>query len=374
MARPQLRPQDYCIQVPKTVSYRSPIMVEIPNICVIGSLNIDFVIFGGHCPAPGETLIARSSSISAGGKGANQAVACARAAFTSKVQQDVHVSMIGAVGRNDPYVLRYLKPTLEASGVDTKYIEDHTDAQTGSATIIVEEDNGAENRILVVPGANHSGMNDIQKILTTVGDQHPPCRVVVMQGEIPRPTVLGLLQHFNKGKRCNGTTYVIFNPAPMFPEGIPLADLADTAVLVMNETEASQMSQWISKFQVSATGQMESQESKIEDVVRQIHEIARVKIVLITLGAKGVFLSTITGRQALVRGEKVDEVVDTTAAGDTFIGYFATQFARFAATGAPLENFDGLIEKVVQNANLAASICVQRKGAMQSIPFAYEIC
>lgn len=353
-------------------------MMKVPHVTVIGSLNIDFVTFTLRCPKPGETLSAISFSVSGGGKGANQAIACARASFTSKVQQDVRVSMIGAVGADDPNVATYLKPALEASGVNTKYIEEQKDCQTGSATVIVEQGTGAENRILIIPGANHSGMNnDFEKILATVQNQHCRPGVIVLQGEIPRLTVQRLLQHFNQrsdgSSACSYPTYIIFNAAPVFPEGISLAALADTAVLIMNETEASQMSTLISASGIAAADQTVPGPLRVKDVARQFHDIVGIKIVLITLGAKGVFYSTKTGRQGQEQAVRVNKVVDTTAAGDTFVGYFASQFAKYVASRGSLDGFDDSIEEVIRRANFAASICVQQEGALQSIPFAYEI-
>lgn len=341
-------------------------MSTIPHIWVIGSLNIDFVTFTPRCPKAGETLTATSLLVTAGGKGANQAVACGRASFVSKAHQDVVVSMIGAVGPNDPHYLTLLRPMLEDSGVSTSGIEETKESQTGSATIIVEKGAGGQNRILVVPGANHSGMNDVDKILTITKSQAQPLGVVVMQGEIPRLTVLALLQHFNGP---TSKAHVIFNPAPVFPEGIPLTSLADTSVLIMNETEAAQMTGSIPEFPVSVQTEAGL---KPEEIAPHFHKIAKIKIVMITLGAKGVFFSTSNGKHGFVRGVAVNKVVDTTAAGDTFVGYFATKFSKFIATGATLDKFDVEIEKAVREANAAAAICVQRRGAMQSVPFAYE--
>jgi ribokinase len=343
-----------------------------PHICVVGSLNIDFVTTTPRCPGPGETLTAISLSVTAGGKGGNQAVACGRASFVTKEAQDVSVSMIGAVGADDVYYSTLLRPALEASGVRTDGIEMSQTAQTGSASIIVEESAGGENRILVVPGANHAGMmSDISQIITAVEHQQPQPGVVVMQGEIPRPTVLGLLEYFN---RSSSNTNVIFNPAPVFPEGVPLAALHGTAVLVMNETEASQMSRSLAGLPVGNADHVAEQEClNPHELALPFHELAGVQIVLITLGAKGVYFSTRTGRQGTVKGVKVAKVVDTTAAGDTFVGYFAAAVARFFAKRRDWAAFDAEIETAVQTANAAAARCVQRRGAMASIPFAHEL-
>jgi ribokinase len=176
------------------------------------------------------------------------------------------------------------------------------------------------------------------------------------------------MKHFNQP---GNPTHILFNPAPVFADGVPVDALSNTSVLVMNETEAAQMQASISPD--SAIGTQTTGELKPEDLARRFHALANVKIVLVTLGAKGVFFSTCTGREGFVDGVRVQKVVDTTAAGDTFVGYFAAAFAEFIATSAPLEEFDNAIEQAVRRANYAAALCVQRPGAMQSIPTASEV-
>ncbi|KAJ5463363.1 Ribokinase [Penicillium sp. IBT 31633x] len=343
-----------------------------PQISIIGSLNIDFVTATPRCPGAGETLTATSLTVSAGGKGGNQAVACGRSSFTSQTVQDVSVSMIGAVGAEDPYYASLLQPALEKSGVNTNSIEQSTTAQTGSATIIVEEAAGGENRILVVPGANHAGlMSNVESIISALKTQEFFPDTIVLQGEIPRSTTLALLEYFNGGASSANGVKIVFNPAPVFPEGIPLSALRNTAVLIMNETEVVQMARSIDGLPVGDA--IEEDDLRPEELAPRFHERAGVEIVLITLGAKGVYFSTKTGRTGIVAGVKVAKVVDTTAAGDTFVGYFATAVARFMATGKSLEAFDDEIEAAVSKANAAAAMCVQRRGAMQSIPFAYDM-
>lgn len=346
-----------------------------PHICVIGSLNIDFVTSTPRCPGAGETLTATSLTVTAGGKGGNQATACGRASFTNNETQDATVTMIGAVGDNDVYYSTLLKPALEKSGVSTADIEESTEAQTGSATIIVEDAVGGENRILVVPGANHAGMmGDVVSIVDVVKKQEVRPGVVVLQGEIPRKTTLGLLEYFNGGVSVEDRVHVVFNPAPVYPGGISLAALKHTSVLIMNETEAVQMSRSIAGLPVSdSTQPTELDDFQPEELAPHFHDTADVQIVLITLGAKGVYYSTRTGRRGSVPGVRVPKVVDTTAAGDTFVGYFSTALARFLAKGEPLETFDIEIESAVKKANAAAARCVAARGAMQSIPFAYDL-
>ncbi|RAK72278.1 ribokinase [Aspergillus fijiensis CBS 313.89] len=346
-------------------------MSSPPSILIIGSLNTDFVTYTPRCPQAGETLTATSLTISAGGKGANQAVACGRAAHTTPTTHAANVYMVGAVGANDPYYSALMRPLLEGSGVSVAGVTERADASTGSATIIVEEESG-ENRIAVVPGANHVGMNSadevVQGVEGLVSSSQEIQKVVVLQGEIPRQTVLGLLEHYN---RRDARAHVVFNPAPVFPEGIPLEALRGTSVLVMNETEAVLMAKALGLEQGAANE--EDPETLARVLAPRFHEAAEVGVVLITLGAKGAFFSTRFGTSGCVAAEKVAKVLDTTAAGDTFVGYFTAAFARFVAQGRRLEEFDGLVEGAVRLANRAAAGCVQRKGAMQSIPFAYEV-
>ena len=111
----------------------------------------------------------------------------------------------------------------------------------------------------------------------------------------------------------------------------------------------------------------------MKELSSHFHGAAEVKIMLITLGSKGVYYSTTSGASGMVAGVKVKKVVDTTAAGDTFVGYFSTTFAKFVASGKPLDAFDAEIEAAVEKANAAAAMAVQKPGAMSSIPFGYEV-
>lgn len=336
-----------------------------PHVCIVGSINVDFVTVTPRHPGPGETLTASTFAIHGGGKGANQAVAAGRASFTSENQQDAKVSMIGAVGSPDPQWSSLLKPTLEKSGVSTENIQEMAGETTGSATIIIDEADG-ENRIMVVPGANHAGMSDASKILQTLEKLNIPPTVVVLQGEVPRSTTLTLLERLNSS---SSATHVVLNPAPVFPEGIPLSALENMSAIITNETEALMLAASIPGFD---TTDISEDDLPLKELAAHFHGNAKVKIVLITLGSKGVFYSMVNGAQGMVAAIKVKKVVDTTAAGDTFVGYFATTFAKFLAGGSDIEKFDASIEDAVKKANAAAALTVQKAGAMPSIPFAYE--
>lgn len=348
-------------------------MASLPLIRVIGSLNIDFTTLTPRFPSPGETLTATSLTIAAGGKGANQAVACGRAAFSAKGQQDVRVEMVGAVGANDTQYKTLLRPTLEKAGVDCSGIRELENCQTGTATIIVDEGAGGENRILVVPGANHAGMERTEQVMQKVLEKPWP-DVVVLQGEIPKETVFGILEEYGKKTGSQKTPSVVFNPAPVFEEGIPKNLLPMVEVLIMNETEMLQVASRAEGLGDLPNEEKNLKNSTLDQVSVKFHDIG-VNTVIVTLGAEGVYYSTNDGRRDKVPGVKVKRVVDTTAAGDTFVGHFSAALARWK--GDQDGDRDGLkkldIESAIRTANEAAAKCVQKPGAMESIPWGHEV-
>lgn len=334
-----------------------------PLITIIGSLNIDFVTLTPRVPSAGETLTSTSLTIHAGGKGANQAVACGKASFTSPSTQDVSVKMIGAVGKNDPYYASLLQPTLEKSGVSTDGIEELEGVQTGTATILVEQESG-QNRILFVPGANFEGMRDSKKAIAQAGGKAGDPTVLVMQGEIPRTTTFEILEHFG-----SKSTQIIWNPAPVYDEGIPASVLQHVDYLIVNETECLLLAKG-ADMNIGVKDEENMTSTELKDIAEAYKRIG-VKNLLITLGAKGVFYSSADGKQDLVPGLKVPKVVDTTAAGDTFVGFYAADLARHGSAKSGGGAFD--IGSAVRHANAGAAVCVQRSGASQSIPFGYEV-
>jgi ribokinase len=351
-----------------------------PLIRVVGSINVDFTTNTPRFPGPGETIIATSLSVNAGGKGANQAVACGRASFASQGRQDVRVEMIGAVGEGDVHYKTLIAPTLRDAGVSCDGITE-TKGQTGTATIIVDDGANGENRILVVPGANHDGMRHKEDIVARAF-KGPPPQVIVLQGEIPQETVFAILD-YSKSNLSAHNTKVVFNPAPVFEGGIPLRHLSQVDTLIMNETEVVQVLEGMpgkaAHWARSLGGDPTLDRPHLEQIAKLFHE-AKVHTVVVTLGAQGVFYSRDAADWGLVPGIRVDKVVDTTAAGDTFVGRFATALARWTGESSHAITHDSAgkelrafpIAEAITAANAAAAKCVQRMGAMQSIPWGYE--
>jgi ribokinase len=261
-----------------------------------------------------------------------------------------------------------------------------TEGQTGTATIIVDNGSDGENRILVVPGANYDGMGQKEEI-TNRAFASPQPEVIVMQGEIPQETVFAILD-YSKSNSSLSNTKIVFNPAPVFDGGIPPKHLSQVDVLIMNETELVQVVKGIEAFGAqprtaaywakSLREGLFLDQQNLDQISKLFHE-AKVHTIIVTLGARGVFYSTDRSESGLVPGIKVQQVVDTTAAGDTFVGHFVTAFARWTGGSSGEIRHDSAkksppfsMEEAIQAANAAAAKCVQRRGATQSIPWGYE--
>ncbi|KFA67749.1 hypothetical protein S40285_00994 [Stachybotrys chlorohalonatus IBT 40285] len=325
-------------------------MAALPRITILGSLNIDLVSYVPHHPLPGETLTSSSFSTSPGGKGANQAVACAKLSRSSPASSSAPapaptavVSMVGAVGR-DSYG-DTLVSSLSSYGADTSGVARRADVPTGMAIIVVDEADG-QNRIILSPGANHSLRPEHLPVLPT-----PLPDLLIMQLEVPLDTVLQALAAARTAR-----VPVLLNPAPAVP--LPADAYDGLAHLVVNETEAALLSGCA--------------ESDLDDLVGLQRVGAQflergVANVIITLGGRGVFYANKAGASALVPPVKTT-VVDTTAAGDTFVGSYALAVVQAAASGAAFD-----IDGAVKVANRAAAITVARKGAQVSIPWRDEL-
>jgi ribokinase len=285
----------------------------------IGSINIDHVYRVDHFVRPGETIRGQSYGIFAGGKGFNQSVALARAGV-------IAVSHAGRVGGEAAWLLR----RLEQEGVDTTHVT-VGEAVTGHAVIQLAPD--GENAIVLYGGAN--------QLLTTADvasaiSSCSPGDYLLIQNETGSVANAIQIAH-EKGMR------VVFNPAPMTAD-VAQYPLALVDIFILNETEAEAL-----------TG-----ETDPAAVCARMRERFPRSATVLTLGSKGAVYfdaSSIHHEPALL----VD-AVDTTAAGDTFIGFF---LAELMQTGNPCE--------ALAKGCRASAICVTRAGASDSIPIQDEL-
>lgn len=288
------------------------------KILNFGSLNLDYVYQVDHFVQPGETLSALSQQVNCGGKGLNQSIALARAG--AKV---FHAGCIGMGGER-------LSRELELSGVDITCLE-HVDDIQGNA--VIQVDRNGENCILLFGGSNRAITPDM---VERVMSKFEPGDYLVLQNEV------SCLSQMVSGAKARGMK-VVLNPSP-FEKSLLDLDFHAITWLLVNEVEAEQIS-----------GQ------KNPDMAWQLlHERYPDLCMVITLGKKGAVCYT---PERMVKQEAYpSDVVDTTAAGDTFTGYFLTTLAE----GLPLE---GCMER----ASMAASISVSRAGAAGSIPERREV-
>ena len=319
-----------------------------PLITVIGSLNTDLVTRTSRIPAAGETLISQSFDTGSGGKGANQAVACARLshAKASPNHGSVKVEMIGAVG--DDLFGSSLVEDLQRNGISTDGIRVHQGQKSGVAVIIVDEKTG-ENRILMSPNANFSLRPETFTDLPA-----PKPDLIVLQLEIPLDTVLQILDLAHR----HGIE-TLLNPAPA--KKLPENAYSKITHLIVNESEASILTgDDQNKYDWTTIG------AGWEALTR-----LGSRHVVVTLGSQGLCYTNCN-----VKGDKFEHeflsakkvpVKDTTAAGDTFVGAYA---AAIATTKD--RDFRHMMD-IVAKANKAAAVTVQREGAQSSIPWADEV-
>ncbi|MDB5857229.1 MAG: Ribokinase [Ramlibacter sp.] len=296
------------------------------RVVVFGSLNMDLVVRVPRMPQAGETLTGHGFLGNPGGKGANQAVACAR--------QGAAVSMVGRVGA-DAFGAE-LREGLLAQGIDVSGVGIADGVSTGVATILV--DDAAQNCIAVVPGANALVTQNDAEALRPVLEG---AALLLLQLEVPMPSVLRAAQVAREA----GCT-VLLNPAPA--QALPAALWPLIDILVLNETEARMLSGLASVDMGNAA------EAAALLARRGPREV------IVTLGADGVVWHSPLGVQRLA-AQKV-KAVDTTAAGDTFIG----ALAALRVEGRPME-------EALAHAIRAAAICVTRPGAQASMPTRAEV-
>ena len=292
-------------------------------VIVIGSINLDLIATVGRLPKPGETVLGDSFRSAPGGKGANQALAAARAGGK--------VRMIGAVGK-DGFAIE-ATALLKDGKVDLSTVAE-VHAPTGTALILVGDD--GENVIAVVPGANAAVLpGDLAKAHLAKGD------IVLLQQEVPLETVGAGLEGARAAKAVS-----VLNTAPYLAETAPL--LAQADYVIANETE-------FDLYAGALNLDGANREARMQAFATQTG-----RTIIVTLGGDGVIAAT--PEETLTVPALKIEPVDTVGAGDTFCGYF----------GAALEAGQDL-EAALRRASVAASLACLKSGAQPSIPTAEEV-
>ena len=303
---------------------------RVPHILVVGSLNMDLVVQMPAIPRPGETLLGGRFATFPGGKGANQAVAAARLG--------ARVTMVGRVG-SDAFGEQMLK-TVASEGIDTRFIG--VDPQNATGVALITVDAQGQNSIAVASGANFAlTAEDVRSAWELI----PQVDWLVMPLETPLDTVETAAQIAKE--RGAG---VILNPAPAQDLGKQLLQNID--VLIPNESETERL-----------TG-LKIQNDEDAHSAGAVLLSLGVGSVVLTLGEKGALI--VEGEPAGPAYQSIPafpvQVIDTTAAGDAFVGALATGLGE----GLPLN-------AAVRFASAAAAISVTRVGAQPSLPYRSEV-
>lgn len=300
------------------------------KVSVIGSINMDMIISVDSMPKIGETIFSNDFKLAHGGKGANQAVAAKR------LGNDV--CMISKVGK-DAYGSEILE-SLKNENINIDKIFKCEDKPTGTAVITVNKE--GNNSIIVIPGSNMAiNVNEVQEAKKVISESD----ILVAQFET---SIDATIEAFKIAKENNVIT--ILNPAPA--KKIPDELLKFTDIIIPNETEA----ELLTGVQVK---DLESAKKAAEEFFKR-----EVKYVIVTMGEKGAALIS-KDKSVLIPAYKV-KAVDTTAAGDSFIGALTTKMKK------RIIDIDNLIE-AVKFGNKVSSIVVQRQGAQPSIPYINEV-
>jgi len=291
-----------------------------PRIGVVGSSNVDLTTYVERMPVWGETIAAPRFEMSHGGKGANQAVAAAKLG--------AEVVMVSKVG--DDMLGEGVLKNFEAMGVGVKHVQRAAGQSTGTATILVNTT--GDNFILIVKGAN----GDLTPAdVEAAGEDLEACDLILMQLEVPLETVYAALAF---GKKHGVKTAL--NPAPAVRD-LDMERVRLASFLTPNETELAIL-----------TGMPVESEEEIQAAAKSL--LARgLETIIVTLGSRGALLATAEGLKRIAP-TKV-HAVDSTGAGDAFIG----SFARYHAAGLGLE-------AALEKATLYAADSVTRRGAQKS--------
>lgn len=311
-------------------------MLKKPKILVVGSFMMDLIASTKQAPKSGETIIGLKFQTAPGGKGANQAVQCARLG--------AHVTMVGQVG--DDAFGKIMTDTAAAAGVDVSHVTVDKNESSGVGHILLEvTEHGAQNRITVCPGANFTlTVEDVAWLKEDIKNYD----LLMMQFELPMEVIEAVA-----GWAHEAGVPVMVNPAPAAPISAKLLSCA--TYLSPNEHEAA----------IIADHPLRADESGVnmEDVqaVSEAFQARGVENLIITLGENG---SIVAGKNGIHQTAcvKMPHVADPTAAGDSFVAAFCTGLCAGLPQGEALAF-----------ASHTAAITVSRMGAMPSLPTVSEV-
>ncbi|MFE4708779.1 ribokinase [Peribacillus simplex] len=297
------------------------------DIAVIGSNMVDLISYIDKMPKEGETLEAPDFEIGCGGKGANQAVAAAK--MGSKVM------MVTKVG-DDLFADNTIQ-NLESFGIDTEFTSKVSGTSSGVAPIFVDPE--SKNRILIIKGANqHLMPEDVDR----AAEKLKACSLIVLQLEIPLPTVYRAIEFGNE----HGIP-VILNPAPASKD-LDFDYVCKSDFFIPNESELEIL-----------TGMPVESDEQIREAASVLNEKG-VTNVIVTMGSRGVMWVTKEKTQT-VESHKV-AAIDTTGAGDAFIGCFAHFFVK-----------NGDVLHAIKMATAFAALSVTKRGTQSSYPTREEV-
>ncbi len=300
------------------------------HIVVVGSINMDFVIRTPHHPQLGETVPGGSFQTFPGGKGANQAVAVARA--------EGRVQLIGRVG-NDNFGDTLIEVLINDQ-VDTTYIQKDEKTATGVAFILVDDVTG-QNNIVLAAGAN--GMLTVEHV-SDAENAFIDAQVFTFNLEVPIPA----LQHAVRLARKHANK-IVMNPAPYQP--LPDEMLSAIDIIILNQVEVAAL--------LGEPG-LENNRERIVAGVQKQQSLGKVKDVVVTLGDQGALV--ISGGHSLYLPAFRVKAIDSVAAGDAFVGAFS------AAISQGYE-----LKEAARRGNAAGALAVTRRGAQPSLPTRLEI-
>ena len=297
------------------------------HLVVIGSINMDLVVRTPRMPLPGETLLGSDFHTIPGGKGANQTVAVAR--------QGAAVKIVGCVGNDDFGQAQWR--CLNAEGIDLSLLQVDAQQATGIAVIMIDQ--SGQNSIIVSAGANNA-VSVAQ--IDAAKDAIAQAAMLICQLEVPVESVMYAIESAHHSQ-----TPVLLNPAPAH-HGLDLTLFEKVTYLILNESEAEAL-----------TGMGVNDVTSAKAAAMRLRD-AGAKTVILTLGANGAIVAH--GGELYHEAAVSVKAVDTTAAGDTFVGCFAVAISEGVS-----------VPEAVRIATHASALSVTKLGAQPSIPTRQEV-